>query len=136
MKMEFQLGTSSQAHKILKIFSGKADGEDKASKINNPRAPFKEMRHAYVFALMLGISRGEKSPVKNRINYTHGSSIEKTFDNIFPVIKLLGDPEDVESPDAYKKAIEEYTTWGLLYLDENYKFGSDDFRLAELFKLN
>ena len=135
MKLDFQVGTSAKAHKILGKFAVRMDageeGENNTAK-ENQKAPFEKMSDAYLFAMMLGLSRGEKEPVKNRKNYANFSSIEGDLD-IATILRLLGEPKDVESKDSAKKAIEEYATWGLIHMDEHYTLGVDDYRLAGLF---
>ena len=137
MILDFQLGTSSKAHKILGKFAGRVDADDEddenKSKKENPKAPFEKMADAYLFAMMLGLSRVKKTIVKNRKNYAHINSIQGDLD-IATLLRLLGEDGDTESKDAAKKAIEEYATWGLLHMDENNTTGVDDYRLANLFE--
>ena len=135
-KLDFQIGTSKKAHKILGKFAGRMDDEDggNKSKKENSKAPFEDMKDAYLFAMMLGLSRGNKTPVTNRTNYVGFSSIEGDLD-IATILKFLGEPGDILSKAAAKKAIEEYATWGLLYMEDNHTVGVDDDRLASLFNI-
>lgn len=134
MKFDFQVGTSVKAHKILGKFAGRIDDDaENKSKKENPKAPFEKMSDAYLFALMLGLSRGEKSEIKKHKNYANFSSIEGDID-IATLMRLLGEPEDMESKESARKAIEEYATWGLIFMDEHLTIGLDDYRLSSLFE--
>ena len=130
MKLDFQVGTSKKAHKIMGKLAGRTD-DDKTPK--NEKAPFEKMSDAYLFGLVLGLSKGQKvDSISNRINYANFSSIEGDLE-IYSMIKLFGDKDDFSDKDTIKNAIEAYATWGLLHIDENYHFGDDDYRLAEIF---
>ena len=130
MKLVSQVGTSKKAHKIMGKLAGRTD-DAKAPK--NEKAPFEKMSDAYLFGLVLGLSKGQKvDSISNRINYANFSSIEGDLD-IYSMIKLFGDKDDFSDKDTIKNAIEAYATWGLLHIDENYHFGDDDYRLAEIF---
>ena len=128
-KLDFQVGTSKKAHKILKQLSGRDDDENK---ISNPKAPFKSMADAYLFALILGLSTGEKTPIPSKqfINYANFSSVEKDYD-LATLINNLGEKSDMADKESAKKAIQEYATWGLERLGDQ-KHGEDDYRIAEL----
>jgi len=130
MKLDFQVGTSKKAHKIMGKLAGRTD-DDKAPK--NEKAPFEKMSDAYLFGLVLGLSKGQKvDSISNRINYANFSSIEGDLD-IYSMIKLFGDKDDFSDKDTIRNAIEAYATWGLLHIDENYHYGDDDYRLAAIF---
>ena len=131
MKLDFQVGTSKKAHKIMGKLAGRMDDE-KGPK--NEKAPFEKMSDAYLFGLVLGLSRGQKvESISNRINYANFSSIEGDLD-IYSMIKLFGNKEDFSDRDTIRNAIEAYATWGLLHIDQNYSYGDDDYRLADLFR--
>ena len=131
MKLDFQVGTSKKAHKIMGKLAGRMDDE-KGPK--NEKALFEKMSDAYLFGLVLGLSRGQKvESISNRINYANFSSIEGNLD-IYSMIKLFGNKEDFSDRDTIRNAIEAYATWGLLHIDQNYSYGDDDYRLADLFK--
>ena len=132
MKLDFQVGASAKGHKMLGKLAGR-QGED--TKRDNPKAPFETMAHAYLFAFMLGLSNGEKVELKNRKNYANFSSIERSVSQdfeVYPILRLLGTSEDSKDTDSARKAIEEYTNWGLLYMEKNNLFGEDDFKIGEL----
>ena len=135
MILDFQVGTSSKAHKILSNFAGRdTDSEGKSSKKDNPKAPFDKMADAYLFAFVLGLSKGEKQEVTSRKNYAHINSIQQGDVDLVALLRLLGDPKDLESKESAKTAIEEYATWGLLHLAEHHVIGNDDYRLGDLFE--
>ena len=130
MKLDFQVGTSKKAHKIMGKLAGRT-GDDKAPK--NEKAPFDKMSDAYLFGLVLGLSKGQKvDSISNRINYANFSSIEGDL-NIYSMIKLFGSKDDFSDKDKIRTAIEAYATWGLLHMDENYNYGDDDYRFAPIF---
>tara|TARA_Y100000766_G_C18419231_1_gene371230 strand:+ start:54 stop:488 length:435 start_codon:yes stop_codon:yes gene_type:complete len=129
MKLDFQVGTSKKSHEIMKRLSGKTDDKKEPA---NPKAPFKQMSNAYLFALVLGLSKGKKKPIekKNRINVFQFSSVEG--DNDFSILlQHLGEPSDLVDKDSARKAIEEYANWGLDSLGES-KYGDDDYRIHKL----
>jgi len=135
MILDFQVGTSIKGHKILSQFAGRGDddpsnGENKSKK-ENLKAPFKNMADAYLFALMLGLSRGEKKEVKKHKNIFHFNSVQKDYD-IAMLLRLMGKPGDLESKETAKTAIEQYATWGLEHMDEHHRLGVDDYRLGTL----
>ena len=134
MRLDFQVGTSKRAHKILGRLAGRLDDDDEDEKTKkNIKAPFEKMSDAYLFALVLGLSKGKKiQPVQDRINYDNFSSVEGDLD-IYSMLKIFGKKEDILNKDAVRIAIEEYATWGLIHIDSNYAHGDDDFRFAEIF---
>ena len=137
MILDFQVGTSDKAHKILgqlagRIESENGDGGNKSMK-ENLKAPFEKMADAYLFSMMLGLSRGEKTIVKKLKNYAHINSIQGDLD-LVTLFRLLGEKSDIESKDSVKQAIEEYATWGILFLDKHHTIGIDDYRLSNLFE--
>jgi len=131
LHLQFQAGCSRKAHKILKKISGKDDKEKDDENLTNEKAPFDKMNEAYMFALMLGLSRGQKKGWKKRVNYAHfGQTVAKKVD-IISIMKHIGLPEDVANQDAMETAIQEYATWGLEQLGES-KYGDDDYRIFDL----
>jgi len=170
IKLDFQVGTSKKAHKILGKLAGRNSDEEtndveqqedeetndveqqedeetndveqqessksdkiSKSKKNNPKAPFEKMSDAYLFALVLGLSKGQKvQSINNRINYANFNSIERDVD-VYSMMKIFGEIDDVKDRDSIREAIEKYATWGLLHINEHYAYGDDDFRLADLF---
>ena len=135
LKLDFQVGTSPKAWRIMGLLAGRVegeDGEDSKSKKENRKAPFERMSDAYLFAMILGLSLGEKETVSKRKNFANFSSIEGDHD-ISTILRTLGKPEDYKSKDSAKQAIEEYATWGLLHIHDNYIIGDDDYRFGSLF---
>ena len=131
LHLQFQAGCSRKAHKILKKISGIDDEEKDDENLTNEKAPFDKMNEAYMFALMLGLSRGQKKGWKKRVNYANfGQTVAKKVD-IISIMKHIGLPEDVENQDAMQTAIQEYATWGLEQLGES-KYGDDDYRIFDL----
>ena len=132
LHLQFQAGCSRKAHKILKKISGQGDDTDD-EKLTNEKAPFAKMSDAYMFALMLGLSRGQKKGWEKgkRVNYANfGQTVAKKVD-IISIMKHIGLPEDVANQDAMETAIQEYATWGLEQLGES-KYGDDDYRIFDL----
>ncbi|MDG1533022.1 MAG: hypothetical protein P8Q35_01050 [Candidatus Thalassarchaeaceae archaeon] len=128
--LDFQVGTSFEAHKIMGFLSGKTENE-KVS--NNFKAPFSTMADAYLFALILGLSMGEKEKVTRRVTYANfNQSVAKNID-ISTLLLHLGERGDVKDQDSARKAIEEYATWGLIRLGKA-KIGLDDYRISKLLK--
>lgn len=121
MKLDFQVGTSKKAHKILQSLD--------SNKSKNPKAPFNGMNDAYLFALILGLSVGKKTKVTNATTYANFSSIERDYD-IAILLTNLGEESDMESRDSARIAIQEYATWGLLKMDDH-KIG-DDYRFGDM----
>ena len=148
IKLDFQVGTSKKAHKILGKLAGinsdeetngaeeqESSNSDKISKSkkNNQKAPFEKMSDAYLFALVLGLSKGQKvKSIKNRINYANFNSIDRNID-VYSMLKIFGESDDVKDRESVREAIEKYATWGLLHMNEHYAYGEDDFRLADIF---
>jgi hypothetical protein len=131
LHLQFQAGCSPKAHKILKKISGKGDKDTDDENLTNEKAPFDSMNEAYMFALMLGLSRGQKKEYKKGVTYANfGQSVAKKVD-IISIMKHIGLPEDVANQEAMQKAIQEYATWGLEQLGES-KFGDDDYRIFDL----
>tara|TARA_B100002052_G_scaffold250206_1_gene237756 strand:- start:175 stop:585 length:411 start_codon:yes stop_codon:yes gene_type:complete len=130
-KLEFQVGTSAKAHKILGKLAGRGDDEGDKSK-GNENAPFEKMGDAYLFALMLGIARGEKEKVTNRKNYANFQQTIAGDIDIATILRLLGEDSDVKSKEDARTAIEEYATWGILHIQEQY-FHGEEYHLGELF---
>ena len=132
--LNFQVGTTSAAHKILTALAAKPD-DDEDDNPANSKAPFSSMADAYLFALMLGLSVGKKEKVVKRKNYanfvqTVATSNEVEID-VGTLLSNLGEEGDMVSQEAAKIAIEEYATWGLLRIG-NAKLGEDDYRIATL----
>ena len=136
MILDIQIGTSKKAHIILSNFAGRDTETEnkKSSKKANPKAPFDKMSDAYLFAFVLGLSKGEKAEVKSRKNYAHIGAVQQGDVDLVALLRLLGDPKDLESKESAKAAIEEYATWGLLHLAEHHTIGNDDYRLGDLFE--
>lgn len=148
IKLDFQVGTSKKAHKILGKLAGRNSDEEtndteeqessnsdkiSKSKKNNQKAPFEKMSDAYLFALVLGLSKGQKvKSIKNRINYANFNSIERNID-VYSMLKIFGESDDLNDRESVREAIEKYATWGLLHINEHYAYGDDDFRLADIF---
>jgi hypothetical protein len=148
IKLDFQVGTSKKAHKILGKLAGRNSEEEtndteeqgssssdkvSMSKKSNQKAPFEKMSDAYLFALVLGLSKGQKvKTIENKITYANFNSIERDID-VYSMIKIFGELEDVKDRDSIRDSIEKYATWGLLHINEHYSYGGDDFRLADLF---
>ena len=148
IKLDFQVGTSKKAHKILGKLAGRNSDEEtngaeeqessnsdkiSKSKKNNQKAPFEKMSDAYLFALVLGLSKGQKvKSIKSRINYANFNSIERDTD-VYSMLKIFGESDDVKDRESVRDAIEKYATWGLLHMNEHYAYGDDDFRLADIF---
>ena len=148
IKLDFQVGTSKKAHKILGKLAGRNSDEEtngteeqessnsdkiSKSKKNNQKAPFEKMSDAYLFALVLGLSKGQKvKSIKNRINYANFNSIERNID-VYSMLKIFGESDDLNDRESVREAIEKYATWGLLHINEHYVYGDDDFRLADIF---
>jgi protein tyrosine phosphatase (PTP) superfamily phosphohydrolase (DUF442 family) len=130
MKLDFQVGTSQKAHKILQKLAGKKGDEDDSTESSNNKAPFKRMADAYLFALMLGLSTDNKTKVVNQKNYANFSSVEGDHE-IVVLLTHLGSTSDTENKEEARIAIQEYATWGLLKMDE-YKLGDDDYRFGDL----
>ena len=102
--------------------------------MTTPKLPFKKMGDAYLFALVLGLTTGNKTKIgkKDFQNVFHFSGVVDDEDYDFSILlECLGDTGDLEDKDSAKKAIEEYATWGLLRLGEQ-KYGDDDYRIASL----
>ena len=131
LHLQFQAGCSRKAHKILKKISGKDDKEKDDENLTNEKAPFAGMQEAYMFALMLGLSRGQKKEYEKGVTYANfGQTVAKKVD-IISIMKHIGLPEDVENQDAMQTAIQQYATWGLELLGES-KYGDDDYRIFDL----
>ena len=130
-KLEFQVGTSAKAHKILGKLAGRGDDEDDKSK-GNQNSPFEKMGDAYLFALMLGLSRGEKETVTNRINYANFQQTIAGDIDIATILRLLGENDDVKTKESARTAIEEYATWGILHIQNHY-FHGEEYHLGDLF---
>jgi len=130
MKLDFQVGTSKKAHKILQKLAGKKGDEDDSTERSDNKAPFKSMADAYLFALMLGLSTDNKTKVVNQQNYANFSSVEGDHE-IVVLLTHLGPTSDTENKEKARIAIQEYATWGLLKMDE-YKLGDDDYRFGDL----
>ena len=128
--LDVQVGTTKKAHKILGQLSGRKDGDEK-KKVNNSKAPFRSMADAYLFALMLGLSTGNKIEVDQRINYANFNQTVARGVDVYALLKHLGANGDLENQKSASKAIEEYATWGLMKMDAN-KMGDDDYRIADL----
>tara|TARA_B100000686_G_C16785896_1_gene975237 strand:+ start:2785 stop:3210 length:426 start_codon:yes stop_codon:yes gene_type:complete len=128
--LDFQVGTTKKAHKILGQLSGRKDGDEK-KKVNNFKAPFKLMGDAYLFALMLGLSTGNKIEVDNRKNYANFNQTVARDVDVYALLKHLGENSDLENQKSAQKAIEEYATWGLMKMDVS-KLGDDDYRIGDL----
>ena len=132
MKLDFQVGTSKKAHSIMKQLAGRSNDEEDTD--DNSKAPFKKMGDAYLFALVLGLTTGNKTKIgkKDFQNVFHFSGVVDDEDYDFSILlECLGDTGDLEDKDSAKKAIQEYATWGLLRLGEQ-KHGDDDYRIASL----
>jgi|TARA_B100001996_G_C18526995_1_gene541466 hypothetical protein len=129
MKLDFQVGTSKKSHEIMKRLSGRTEDKKEPP---NPKAPFKQMSDAYLFAIILGLSKGETKTIekKSRINVFNFSSVEGDHD-ISALLQHLGKQSDLDSKDSARKAIEEYANWGLQRLGES-KYGDDDYRIHKL----
>ena len=132
--LNFQVGTTSAAHKILTALAAKPDDDDDGKSVHS-KAPFSSMADAYLFALMLGLSAGKKEKVSNVKTYANFiQSVAKSNGEEIDVATLLsnlGEEGDMVSRKAAKKAIEEYATWGLLRLGKA-KLGEDDYRISTL----
>lgn len=137
--LDFQVGTTKKAHKILGILAGRSasdddsEGEQKKKKSDNPKAPFVSMADAYMFALMLGLTTGnkEKFDSKNRVNYANFKQTVARDIDVAALLRHLGEESDMVDQESAKKAIEEYATWGLLRLDGS-KLGDDDYRIVRM----
>ena len=128
--LDVQVGTTKKAHKILGQLSGRKDGDEK-KKVNNSKAPFKSMADAYLFALMLGLSTGNKMEIDKRKNYANFNQTVARDVDVYALLKHLGENSDLENQKSAQKAIEEYATWGLMKMDAS-KLGDDDYRIADL----
>jgi len=128
--LDVQVGTTKKAHKILGQLSGRTDGDEK-KKVNNSKAPFKSMADAYLFALMLGLSTGNKIEIDNRKNYANFNQTVARDVDVYALLKHLGENSDLENQKSAQKAIEEYATWGLMKMDAS-KLGDDDYRIGDL----
>jgi len=128
--LDVQVGTTKKAHKILGQLAGRTDGDDK-KKANNPKAPFDSMASAYMFALILGLSTGNKIEVDARKNYANFNQTVARDVDVFALLKHLGEDSDLENQKSAQKAIEEYATWGLMKMDAS-KLGDDDYRIGDL----
>lgn len=131
LHLQFQAGCSPEAHKILKKISGKEDTD--VEKTTNAKAPFEKMNEAYMFALMLGLSRGQKKEYNKRVNYANfGQTVARNVD-VISIMKHIGLPEDLKDQKAMETAIQQYAQWGLEKLEQS-KFGEDDYRIFDLMK--
>ena len=128
--LDFQVGTTKKAHKILGRLAGRSDGEEK-KKSNNPKAPFDSMADAYLFALVLGLSTGKKMELKDRKNYANFNQTVARDVDVYALLNHLGHRDDTLSQKNAQTAIEEYATWGIMKLDQS-RLGDDDYRIAEL----
>jgi len=118
-----QVGTSVPAHRLLGLLAGREDNsEDNA--LANKKAPFDKMKHAYLFAFILGLSAGKKSSIiTDKKNYATLTTIGKNVD--FKTLLLyFGEEEDMKDKASAIAAIERYATWGLLELS-NAKIGNE-----------
>ena len=87
--LNFQVGTTSAAHKILTALAAKPDDDDDGESVHS-KAPFSSMADAYLFALMLGLSAGKKEKVARRKNYANFiQTVAKSNDEEIDVATLL-----------------------------------------------
>jgi len=128
--LDFQVGTTKKAHKILGKLAGRSDGDEK-KKSNNPKAPFDSMADAYFFALILGLRTGKKIELTDRKNYANFNQTVARGVDVYSMLNHLGHRGDVENQESARTAIEEYATWGIMKLDAS-KLGDDDYRIASL----
>jgi len=136
--LDFQVATSVSAHNILKKLSGVDDSDGGKGRQKNPKAPFRTMSHAILFAFMFGLFYGEREPLKNRSGNWHFSSIQRAANqqNMYDLASLLqnfGNPEDISSQDAAQTAVMEYINWGLIEL-ESQEFGVNDYLFGDYLK--
>ena len=130
--LNFQVGTSTNCHKILKSLAGNSGDSEGESEVIDENAPFNKMSDAYLFALILGLTTGKKADMKGkRKNYANFvQTVAKDID-IITLMRHLGEKEDLESKEAALKAIEGYATWGLEKLGAQ-RFGDGKIRISNL----
>ena len=110
--LDYQCGASKKGHNILGKLSGRGDDEDDKSKTNK-NAPFEKMSDAYLFALMLGLSRGKRKKLPDRINYANFNQTvaKKSSIDVLSILELLGEECDTVTEMDARTAIEEYVNW-------------------------
>lgn len=134
--LDFQVATTIGAHKTLKKLSGVDDSDEQKGKDKNPKAPFRTMSHAILFAFIFGLFFGKRVPLESRSGNWHFSSIQKAANqhriyNLGSLLQHFGNPDDSLTQDDAKVAVMEYINWGLIEL-ESQEFGQSDYLFGDL----
>lgn len=90
---------------------------------DNKYGIFNTQREVFLFAMILGYSKGKKEPLKRKVSFGEGIMSKDEFQNYFKLIALTEsndinvlNTEDKEG--IYQKIIEEYANGGIHILED------------------